>query len=52
MYQSYFSILLEYQLFVIINVENNCLVIHTVVLLLTVVWLLAGKITGVPISPW
>jgi hypothetical protein len=42
----------QHQLLVIINVETNCLVNHSVVLLLGVVWLMAGKTTGVPMSPW
>jgi hypothetical protein len=52
MYQSHFLFLLEYQLLVIINVENNCLINHSFVLLLGVVSLMAGKTTGVPMSPW
>jgi hypothetical protein len=51
MYQSHFSIFFRIPA-IIIYVETNCLVNHSVVLLLGVVWLMAGTITGVPMSPW
>jgi hypothetical protein len=52
MYQSHFSIFVRILVISYINVETKCLVNHSVVLLLGVVWLMAGKITGVPMSPW